>query len=59
MQNYRCTVCGYIYKPDREDWMSDVIKGTPFEALPDGWHCPTCRQPKMAFEPENQVKKRP
>lgn len=46
MQNYKCTKCSYIYKPDRGDWMSGADKGTPFEALPDDWKCPTCGQPK-------------
>lgn len=53
MQSYKCTVCGYEYKPERGDWLSGVEKGTAFEDLPDDWKCPTCRQPKMAFEPKN------
>lgn len=51
MENYKCTVCGYFYKPERGDWMSGVEKNTPFEALPDDWKCPSCNQPKMAFVP--------
>lgn len=48
---YHCTVCSYIYKPERGDWTQDIEKGTPFEALPDFWHCPTCGQNKVAFVP--------
>jgi rubredoxin len=49
MGAYKCTVCGYIYKPERGDWTKDIEKGTKFEDLPDTWKCPTCNQPKMAF----------
>ena len=51
MGEYRCTVCSYVYKPERGDWMHDIPKGTAFEDLPDDWRCPTCNQPKMAFMP--------
>jgi rubredoxin len=50
MKNYRCTVCSYTYRPARGDNTHDVEPNTPFEDLPDDWKCPTCNQPKMAFE---------
>jgi len=56
MQSYKCSVCGYEYKPDRGDWLSGVEKGTAFEDLPDDWKCPTCGQPKMAFEAKGESK---
>lgn len=49
MSNYRCTVCSYVYKPEKGDWIHDVPKGTPFEELPEDWKCPSCNQPKLAF----------
>ncbi len=50
MSNYKCTVCGYTYKPERGDWMHDIPKNTAFEDLPESWRCPSCNQPMMAFE---------
>ena len=50
MNNYKCTVCGYIYRQDRGDWTHDIPKNTPSERLPDDWKCPTCNQVKMVFE---------
>ncbi|MBF4695731.1 rubredoxin [Fusibacter ferrireducens] len=51
MKIYKCTVCGYIYKPEKGEWRKDIPKGTPFEELPEDFKCPTCNQPKMAFVP--------
>lgn len=39
---YVCSVCGYVYDPAEHD-------GTAFEALPDDWKCPRCRQGKDKF----------
>ena len=50
MNHYKCTVCSYTYKPENGDWTHGIPKGTSFEDLPDDWRCPTCNQPKMAFE---------
>lgn len=50
MNHYKCTICGYTYKPERGDKMSDISPGTAFEDLPEDWVCPMCRQPKMVFE---------
>lgn len=33
-----CGVCGYVYEGE-----------TPFEALPEDFACPVCKQPKSAF----------
>lgn len=50
MNNWKCTKCSYVYKPERGDWIHDIPKGTPFEELPEYWKCPTCGQPKFLFE---------
>lgn len=47
---YRCTVCGYIYDPEKGDPDHGVSAGTPFEELPDDWHCPDCGVDKSKFE---------
>ena len=39
---YICSVCGYVYDPAEHD-------GVAFEALPDDWKCPRCRQSKEMF----------
>lgn len=49
MSDYKCTVCGYTYRPERGDRIHDIPAGTSFEELPDDWRCPTCNQLKMAF----------
>lgn len=49
MAKYECTVCGYIYDPDKGDSDSGVVPGTPFEKLPDDWVCPVCGAPKSDF----------
>lgn len=49
MNNYKCTVCSYTYRPEKGDRLNDIPPETSFEDLPDDWKCPTCNQPKMAF----------
>ena len=49
---YICSVCGYIYDPEKGDPDSGVKPGTSFEDLPEGWVCPVCGAPKDAFEKE-------
>lgn len=39
---YVCSICGYVYDPAEHD-------GVPFEALPDDWKCPRCKQGKDKF----------
>ena len=39
---YVCSICGYVYDPAEHD-------GVAFEALPDDWRCPRCKQPKEKF----------
>ncbi len=50
MGKYVCTVCGYIYDPEKGDPDSGIKPGTPFEKLPDDWVCPVCGADKSAFE---------
>ncbi len=39
---YVCSICGYVYDPAEHD-------GVAFEALPEDWRCPRCKQPKEKF----------
>ncbi len=50
MKKYRCTICGYVYDPEKGDPDGNIPAGTPFEKLPDGWVCPVCGAGKEEFE---------
>lgn len=50
MNMYKCKVCGYIYDEYIGDPDRGIPAGTPFEALPDNWHCPVCNVTKDYFE---------
>ncbi|MBQ5952067.1 MAG: rubredoxin [Lachnospiraceae bacterium] len=52
MDNYVCTVCGYVYEPENGDPENGIDPGTPFEDLPDGWVCPLCGVGKDEFAKE-------
>ncbi len=51
MTNYRCTMCGYLYRPERGDPASGIEPGTEFPDLPDDWKCPSCGAGKEFFKP--------
>ncbi len=44
-----CSVCGYVYDPEKGDPEHGIPAGTPFEKLPEDWHCPRCGREKSAF----------
>ncbi|MEF8848491.1 MAG: flavin reductase [Candidatus Thermoplasmatota archaeon] len=50
MDKYVCTVCGYVYDPEKGDPDNGIEPGTKFEDLPDDWVCPVCGAEKEAFE---------
>ena len=50
MDPYRCTVCGYVYDPEKGDPDNDIKPGTRFEEVPGDWVCPLCGAPKDMFE---------
>jgi rubredoxin len=50
MNKYRCTLCGYVYDPDKGDPDNHIPPGTAFENLPQDWVCPACGAPKSEFE---------
>ncbi|MCP2519152.1 flavin reductase [SCandidatus Aminicenantes bacterium Aminicenantia_JdfR_composite] len=50
MAKYECTICGYIYDPEKGDPDSGIDPGTSFEELPDDWVCPVCGAWKSAFK---------
>lgn len=50
MAKYKCSVCGYVYDPEKGDPESNIAPGTAFEDLPDDWVCPVCGASKDEFE---------
>lgn len=44
-----CKICWTGYDPAQGDAFRQVPPGTPFAALPEDWHCPTCDAPKHQF----------
>ncbi len=46
-----CEVCGYIYDPTHGDPANGVRPNTPFEDVPEDWHCPDCGASKADFQP--------
>jgi len=40
MDKYKCTVCGYVYDPEKGDPNSGISPGTSFEDLPERTGCP-------------------
>ncbi|MEA1943863.1 MAG: rubredoxin [Euryarchaeota archaeon] len=50
MKNYRCTMCGYMYRPEMGDPDNGIESGTAFPDLPDDWKCPSCGVGKEFFK---------
>ncbi|MDO4953254.1 MAG: rubredoxin [Synergistaceae bacterium] len=50
MKKYVCTVCGYIYDPEKGDPDGGIAPDTPFEEISDDWSCPVCGVAKDLFE---------
>ena len=50
-QLWICTMCGFIYDPDKGDPDGGLAPGTPYEEIPDDWFCPECGARKADFEP--------
>jgi rubredoxin len=50
LDKYQCTICGWIYDPEKGDPDNNVTPGTAFEDIPDSWKCPICGAPKSEFE---------
>ena len=53
MDKYVCTICGYIYDPEKGDPDGGIEPGTNFDNLSDDWTCPICGAGKEDFEKEN------
>ena len=49
MEKWKCTVCDYVYDPEKGDPDHGVVPGTKFEDIPDSWVCPECGAQKDQF----------
>jgi len=49
MEQWKCTICGYIYNPETGDPEGDIPAGTSFDSLPETWMCPICGAGKEEF----------
>jgi len=49
MDKYQCSVCGYIYDPEKGDPDGGIKPGTKFEDVPEDWTCPVCGASKDQF----------
>jgi rubredoxin/hemerythrin-like domain-containing protein len=47
---WKCTVCDYVYDPQKGDPEHGIKPGTAFKELPEDWTCPICFAPKSAFK---------
>ncbi len=52
MDQYVCSVCGYVYDPTLGDPNNGVEPGTAFENLPIDWVCPVCGASQDQFGKE-------
>ncbi len=50
MNEYVCSVCGYVYKEADGDPANGIAPGTKWEDLPDDFVCPLCGVGKDMFE---------
>ena len=50
LPQYQCTICGYIYDPEKGDPDGGIAPGTAFEDIPDDWTCPVCGASKDQFK---------
>lgn len=50
MTKYVCSICGYVYDPEKGDPDQGIAPGTAFADLPDDFACPECGVGKESFE---------
>jgi acyl-CoA dehydrogenase len=47
---WKCRVCGFVYDPVKGDPDGGIEPGTPFDDIPEDWHCPVCGAEKKQFK---------
>ncbi len=54
MQKYTCEICSWVYDPAKGEPEQGIKPGTPFDQLPEDFHCPLCGSSKEEFSPEQE-----
>ena len=49
MKKYVCTICGYVYDPEKGEVDYGVAPGTAWEDVPEDFVCPACGVGKDMF----------
>ena len=47
--HYTCSICGYVYDPQKGDPDNGVTAGTNFTDISNSWFCPICHASKEKF----------
>ncbi|NJB72833.1 rubredoxin [Saonia flava] len=47
---HQCKSCFTVYDKEYGDFKNNIIKGTPFNKLPENYTCPVCDGPKAYYE---------
>lgn len=50
MDEYVCSVCGYVYREADGDPDAGIAPGTVWADVPDGYVCPMCGAGKEMFD---------
>ena len=50
MKKYICTVCDWVYDPEKGDPDGGMLPCSPFEDIPYDWVCTLCGVGKDDFE---------
>jgi flavin reductase (DIM6/NTAB) family NADH-FMN oxidoreductase RutF/rubredoxin len=50
-EQFICSICGYVYRPEDGDQAIGIPPGTPFSELPEDYRCPICNAGKDYFKP--------
>jgi flavin reductase (DIM6/NTAB) family NADH-FMN oxidoreductase RutF/rubredoxin len=48
-ERYTCSICGYVYDPQKGDPDNNIEAGTDFADISARWLCPICQAPKEKF----------
>lgn len=59
MDKFQCSICGYVYDPEKGDPIGGAAPGTPFTALSHTWACPRCNARKDKFHPGVKMPEKP
>ncbi|SKA76250.1 Rubredoxin [Thiothrix eikelboomii] len=50
MKTWMCLVCGFMYDEEAGLPEEGIAPGTPWEEIPNNWHCPECGVTKADFD---------